>query len=469
MDECHVVIVGGGFSGAALAVQLARHSEAPLRITLLEPRDLPGHGVAYSTPEPAHRINVPAARMQLSESAEGDFDRWYRQQPAFEQDTAAGTPDGAVWPQRAWFGRYVHQRLMEAVDKPGVAFSHLREHAVAQEQNAVITASGQRLEADVVVLAVSHPPPALPASLQALADHPGVIANPWQTSRFDDIGITDRVAIIGTGLTMADVVASLGSRGHRGRVLAFSRRGLLPRANLSGTFPDWSAEYSVSEAISLRQWLARVRGDIRLAAEQGIPWQKVLDAVRHHGQDIWQSLPLREQQRFLRHLRSWWDVHRYRIAPQVAQEIAARRQRGELDVRAARLEAAEEQGEQLRLFLRQRGGSATELVVDRLVVTTGPAHGGLIDSQPLLRDLARHGIIQADALRLGLLVNQRSQTLNHAGEANPRLLVVGPAARGRFGELMGLPQVADHAHTVALEVLASLRQITASRCPVPQS
>ncbi|PHM27661.1 hypothetical protein HGO23_04820 [Xenorhabdus budapestensis] len=40
--------------------------------------------------------------------------------------------------------------------------------------------------------------------------------------------------------------------------------------------------------------------------------------------------------------------------------------------------------------------------------------------------------------------------------SNPTLLVVGPAARGRFGELMRLPQVAEHAVTVVGEILHTL-------------
>ncbi|MBX4413259.1 hypothetical protein K4G92_23035, partial [Mycobacterium tuberculosis] len=57
------------------------------------------------------------------------------------------------------------------------------------------------------------------------------------------------------------------------------------------------------------------------AAQQGLSWQVVLDAVRQQGQRIWQALSVAERQRFLRHLRHYWDVHRYRVAPQVAEVL----------------------------------------------------------------------------------------------------------------------------------------------------
>lgn len=186
--EPHVAIVGGGFSGAAVAIHLLRLAPAGVRVTLLEPREVPGAGVAYSTTEPSHRINVPAARMQLAGEEEGAFDRWYRSQPAFADDPQALLEDGAVYPQRGQFGRYVAQRFAEEASASGGRLTHLREQALRFKDGEIITDGGHRLPADLLVLAISHPPPSLPSLATPFATHPALIANPgeracWTLSR----------------------------------------------------------------------------------------------------------------------------------------------------------------------------------------------------------------------------------------------------------------------------------------------
>lgn len=42
------------------------------------------------------------------------------------------------------------------------------------------------------------------------------------------------VLIVGTGLSMADVVVSLASHNHTGRVTAISRRGIIPKSHDPG-------------------------------------------------------------------------------------------------------------------------------------------------------------------------------------------------------------------------------------------
>ncbi|MCV4732726.1 FAD-dependent oxidoreductase, partial [Escherichia coli] len=78
---------------------------------------------------------------------------------------------------------------------------------------------------------------------EAWRHHPALIANPWQPGALDAIAPHARVAVMGTGLTMADTVATLDRLGHRGSIVAFSRHGLLSRGNLSGAGATWPGDY----------------------------------------------------------------------------------------------------------------------------------------------------------------------------------------------------------------------------------
>ncbi|WP_067701941.1 FAD/NAD(P)-binding protein [Erwinia sp. ErVv1] len=465
MAEREIVIVGGGFTGTALAIHLARLGHAGLRVTVIEPRERLGQGVAYSTDDPTHRINVPASRMQLSAEEEGAFDRWYRASDAFIADPDAQWSDGSVYPQRGQFGRYIAAQFDHQAEHAPVRLVHVRDRAVALDNGVVVTASGERYRADELVLAISHPPPALPKVLtRSLSGHRGVIANPWQQDALARVGKEEQVAIMGSGLTMSDVVASLHRQGHRGKITVFSRRGQLPRDNLSGSWDARPLDYQQSPT-TVRGWLRRIRREVALGAKENLPWQRVLDDIRLNGQRIWQQLPLKEQQRFLRHLRPWWDVHRYRIAPQVSAVLELLQISGQLTVLAARLERVERKGSTLALTLARREGTQQTLLADRLIITTGPAQGALLNSDALLSQLAAEGVIQADPLALGIRVDDASRTVNAQGQSNAHLWVAGPAARGHFGELMGLPQVAEHAVFIAHQLLGITSSPHQERCP----
>ena len=44
----------------------------------------------------------------------------------------------------------------------------------------------------------------------------------------------------------------------------------------------------------------------------------MLDALRPNLRRLWRRLPYAQRRRFLRHLRPYWDIHRHRMAPEVA-------------------------------------------------------------------------------------------------------------------------------------------------------
>ena len=85
-----------------------------------------------------------------------------------------------------------------------------------------------------------------------------------------------------------------------------------------------------------------------------------------------------------------------------------------------------------------------KIVVYAIVIATFAGTGGW----PALASLARSGLLQADRVGLGLEVDAGSRAVGPDGVRDD-LLVAGPLARGRFGELMGLPQVSEHAAEVA--------------------
>ena len=464
-----VAIIGGGVSGAGVAYHLARMTaDAHPVILVFEPRAELGRGLAYDTDDPAHRIKVPAAKMSLQPDDQGDFHDGFDARDAVACDPEAKRPDGQVFPRRRLFGDYVASLLKPFLDDGSVrhcraAVSHVERRA---GRWSIRDDKGGVTEADIVAIATSHPPPAAPGRLASrLAAHPRFVADTTKSGALDVVRPHDRVLVIGNGLTAADVIASLAGRGHDGAVTAISRRGLRSRGHApvpQPLFGDFVADAAHS-AVSL---LAGIRAAISAAKAQGISWHGVLDQVRAQGHDLWRGLPIAERRRLVRHLRPYWDVHRFRIAPQVETVLDMAIAAGRLDILAGSVADARIEGELIACTLQPRHQrQPLERSYDAVVVTTGPAHGGILDTQPWLAALAASGHLSLDPTGLGLACTERSEAIGPSGTADPSLLISGPLARGTFGELMGLPQVTEHAFFIAAEIAAKLRQVETETHP----
>ena len=450
-----ICIVGGGFSGAVTAVQLARKLTGPAIIDIIEPRPMLGGGVAYSATDPSHRINVPAAKMVVFGEDPLHFDRWLQASGALALDPAALRPDGAPFPQRQLFGRYLAALVEEARHaRPGIEIYHRLTRATAIEAEGagflVDLADGQTLRAGAVVLAVSHPAPAVPPALrEPLAQGAPIIADPWTPGAMDDIPAAGSVLVVGTGLTMADAIATLERRCHRGPILAISRRGLLSRGHPPGQPDGWSHFATAPPPATALALSRETRHQVRVASARHLPWQVVFDDIRANAPRLWGTLPLAEKRRLIRHLRPFWDVHRFRVSPQAEAAVASLRLRGQLTIATASLAGAAWNGTTLSVRLKPRGGTEATHAVQAVINTTGPAHGAIIDTNPALASLAAQGLLRMDPTGLGLDVDARDRAIGAGGQVSENLFIAGPLARGRVGELMGLPQVSQHAEAVA--------------------
>jgi uncharacterized NAD(P)/FAD-binding protein YdhS len=441
-----IAIIGGGFAGAACAFHLVRDYPA-LRcgLTVIEPRDVLGAGLAYSSPAAEHRTNVPAARMSLLPEQPLHFHDWLIAQGDPARDPASAMPDGRLYPARARFGHYVDAHLRAQIAaSPGIAFSHIQDMAerLAPEGAGlrVALSGGGDVHADLVVLAVSHTKPDVPAVLRGCG---ALLPDPWDVDAQAGIDPQARVLVVGTGLTACDVIARFLAHGHRGPITAISRHGLLPRPRT--TLPvEAEGDFSTAPEITARGLLRRVRRAIEAAAAAGRPWENVIDALRQQSAFAWGTLDWQERRRLLRHLRTWWDVHRFQCAPQIDRALTEAQANGAVRVRAAHLLAVADGTDGVSVRIRPRGAApgVEEIVTCDVVVNcTGPGHRSVTDVHPVLRGLAHAGLLLPDPAALGIWVDGESRVRRADGTAWPNLFVAGPLARGTFGELMGLPQV----------------------------
>lgn len=457
-----VVIIGGGYSGAAVAWHLARMDGAPPVIPIVEPRAEIGRGLAYSAADPSHRINVPSVRMSIDPDQKEHFEHWLLAQGRPRGDAAARMDDGRHFPARAEFGAYVHAQIADL----GEQVRHVRAVAqgvVAEPGGfAVRCSDGSMLHADLVVLAVCHPSPSAPPGMaRVLGDHPRFVANPWVPGALDALRPDDRVLIVGTGLTMADIVASLARMDHRGGIVAVSRRGLRSRGHAIGEAFEPYGDFATKPARTVRELVREVRATLRRAAAEGRSWHFVFDQLKAQGTAIWSALPVAERRRLVRHLRPFWDVHRFRIAPQVEAVLDRRLAEGSLDIWRASLKGVEQARDSDAITVTLRMRDAGRVVAERfdaVVLATGPAHGRVFADNALLAELESDGLARPDPVGLGIEVDFQGRVIGADGAPNPDIFVAGPLARGTFGELMGLPDVTLHAMRIAQEVSARLSE-----------
>jgi len=423
-----ILIVGGGFSGAMLAARLAGAGAAA---TLINRDDRFGLGVAYGAAEPWHLLNVRSARMSADADRPDDFVEWLR---AHAPDHAA--PDGFA--PRAVYGRYVQARLDAARAAAGPRLETLTgEVAAVDPAGAVTLADGRRLSGRAVVLATGNPPPrtACPA--------PGVIPDPWARGGLDGVRPEDDILLVGTGLTMVDVLMTLERRGWIGRAVAVSRRGLRPRAHAPAPAPDPKLQAPLPDHPRLSRRLAAARA---AAADGG--WRSLMDSYRPVTAEVWARLDPDAQRRLLRHLRPWWDVHRHRLAPEVAARIDALIAVDRLQILAGRIGRPRAAAGRVELRWRPRGQTGEgRLVGDRLIDCSGPGHAPQDD--PLTGPLLASGAARLHPNGLGLELAPDGRVLAADGRPQPRLFVLGPPARAAFWETIAVPDIRDRIAALA--------------------
>ena len=169
-----------------------------------------------------------------------------------------------------------------------------------------------------------------------------------------------------------------------------------------------------------------------------------------------------DRRRFLRHLKPWYDVNRYRMVPQVGAMIADAETAGRLRFLAARIVEAAPDGDRLRVGIRRRGSTIVERAVYGAVINcTGPRSMPLRGTDPFIDSLIDSGLARPDPAGLGLDIGEDCRLLGRDGSASDALWTFGLLTRGRFGEMTAVPQISLQLTRVLPQVCATIQEAAA--------
>lgn len=461
-----ILIVGGGYSGSLLAVQLLRQAAAagqrPPRLLLLERTAALGRGLAYGSADVQPLLNAPVGNMSALAGQPDDFLH-------YASARLPGCEAGSFVP-RALYGDYLqHTLATAAAATPGRLQSvqtealNLQPAAAGPPAWVLQGADGRRWRAPCVVLALGHADVADPLPA------PGLAALGWRHAPAWDLAALDRlaarvppaspIAVLGTGHSAVDAALRLCAADPARRVWLFSRRGLLPQAHRAHSRPPAPPQgeglpWLAGVPLRMHRLLHALRQAARQRQQAGGDWRDLMNELRPRLPALWQALPPAQRARFLRHALPWWDAHRHRLAPQAAERLHTLQQAGRLRVQAGRVLGVELQPEGVLLRWRPRQASAPQDGVFGAVVNaTGPQSDLARSPMPLVQTLHAAGWLQPDALRLGLALDAHYRPLDGAGQPVPGLHYIGPGLRARDWEAVAVPELREHAARLAAQLL----------------
>jgi uncharacterized NAD(P)/FAD-binding protein YdhS len=451
MPKFTVAIIGGGFSGTAVAIQLARQGFKDALVYLIERRDEVGKGIAYGTSHLDHLLNVRAKGMSVLPDNAGHFVEWLN-------DLLPGQYDPEDFVPRAIYGQYVGSAFDEAVlfGPDTLSMRQVQGEAIALSRVGgkarILLASGREIDADHVVLATGHFPPGHPSAISSsLYGHPAYAPDPWSLDALADIRPGHRILLVGTGLTAIDLSMTILEDAPDAQVTFLSPRGEFPQVHKPAS--SYAHRFAGEIPSDLRGLVQFVRAEIRRSEAKGGEWRAVFDALRPHTISLWLGLTEADRRRFLRHVRPYFERYRHRMSEAIADQLHQLEEEGSIEVLSGSLAFAEDLEGKLRCVVKLQDGNAIETMFDRVVNCTGPLCDYRRMQHPLVRSLLDSGFMRPDKLGLGIDATPEGLVLGSEGTPIDWLSTLGPTLKGNLWETTAVPEIRVQAKNLAARLI----------------
>lgn len=460
-----IAIIGAGFSGTMTAIQLIRQLPAgSAEIILINERENLNRGIAYNAYTDKHLLNVVTAKMGAFPDAPGDFLRWVMERDDFRNRDRALIA-GSFLP-RNLYGDYLcslwEKALPEAEEK-NIPVRIIDAFVVDLDVNSV--RAELRLNTDEIVMADR----CVIASGNFLPGNPKIadpafyncsryFRNPWHQDAVRGVSGTLPVLIIGNGLTMVDTVLGLLEQGYKGEMISVSPNGfnMLPHRHNGLAYTKLQEE--LAEANTLHRLVQLVNRHIKAVREYGVSAEPVIDSLRPHTQQIWQSLSDAEKRLFMARLRHLWGVARHRIPLHTHDKIQQLRIDGKLHIHAGRIETITDTNDGVLVtFSDKKSHTQRSAIVDRVINCTGPETDLMKLENNFLKQCLLNGLVMQDSLKLGIRANTSTfQVLRANGQAHTRLFTLGSTLKGELWESTAVNELRGQAAQLASQLAGLL-------------
>jgi uncharacterized NAD(P)/FAD-binding protein YdhS len=455
-----IAVIGGGFSGAMTAVNIARLSEHPLHITVINNEPSVGRGVAYRSRRPEYLLNVAARNMSAFPHEPDHFLQWLRTRSEFESTNEIELRERFV--PRQIYGDYLRSIVQHHLQSPGEMAPASSDFIIGtavdvepRETGCLVhLADGSTVEADRVVLATGNETPAPLPGAEGLTDHPAWVSNPWQLWEDRLPSHDGSIILLGTGLTTVDAILTLRAKGWLGSIHAVSRHGWFPHSHFRGIrYPDFPPPNVDIAALGLDELLLLIDEHCAILHARNANPAIIVDRLRPYTQRIWSGFSRDERLRFAKNYAARWNVFRHRIAPDIYSQITSSQLTGQLQVHADSIEKLRASADRIIVELAE----GTSLEGDLVLNATGPSTKFTATQSVLLQNLLRKGVIAPDSTDMGIHVDFDHTALTSTGDRSPWLLALGPLLRGTYWETIAVPELRLQARRVAETLIGGTR------------
>ena len=439
-----IAIVGGGISGTLTVLNLIKQSESLLKIIWFDAKNKFCKGFAYSTSEEQHLLNVRANNMSIFADEPTHFVNWLsKHHPQFNANDFV---------PRKLFGEYVQSTFDELKNTNSlISLLQITEEVTTIDKinNEFEIKASQKYKVQKVVLALGNFLPAHPRSIsKEFIESQNYFQNAFHSSIIHQVILKKSITIIGSGLTMIDVLISLHHHSYSGKINIISPHAYIPQGHIENPLPSVKPFIEENKTYTLIELFSLVNQQLKKAKRENLNPHSVIDVMRPHLQSIWLNFSLTEQQQFLRHLRHKWGVGRHR-APSESMAIFNKLQSsGAINLVKGRLYDIKTIDHGFEIHYSNLKTNKLSLKTEFIINCTGPESDYLKVPSKLVQNLIKNEVFGPDSIHYG--INSAKN-----GEISSNLYTIGPPLKGILWESTAVPEIRLQAKDLAAKIICN--------------